>query len=62
MKILDKKYFPSKGTSCILPPGIYEIIINNKTLNFSRPDFVKVSITIDDIRLRSISNTNQSWY
>ena len=32
MDVLDMKDFPSKRTGYTLPPGIYEISDNNKTL------------------------------
>ena len=60
MEVLDIKYFPSKGTGYTLPPGIYEICDINKTLKCSLPDIVKVSTTIDNIRLKSILNINQT--
>ena len=51
--VIDMKYFPSEKIGYTLPPGIYEISDINKTLNFLLPDFVKVSITNDDIELKS---------
>ena len=53
MDILDIKYPPSKRTGYILPAGLYEKRDINKTLEFSIPDDVKVTITIDDIRTKS---------
>ena len=50
---LDIKYFASKTTSYTLPPGLYEIGNINKTLQLLLPDIVEVSITIDDIRIKS---------
>ena len=54
MDVLDIKCFPSERTSYGLRPGIYEVSDINKTLNFLLPTFVKVSITIDDIRIKTI--------
>ena len=54
LNILNIKNFSSERTGYSLPTGIYEIININKTLEFLLPDIVKVSITIDDIRLGSI--------
>ena len=60
MDLLDKKYFPSERTGCTLLPGLYELTDINKTLAYLLPYFVKLSITIDDIRLRSNLNINQT--
>ena len=60
MYILDIKFFPSKRTSYTLPPRIFEKSDINKTLEFLLPDIVGVSITIDDIRLRSNLNIVQT--
>ena len=57
---LDKNYFPSKSASYTLPPGKYEIGDINKTLTYSLPDIMKVSITIEDIRIRCILSKNQT--
>ena len=58
--ILDIKYFPEETAGYTLPPGIYEITDNNKTLGNLLRDIVKVCIAIDDIRLRSNSNIKQT--
>ena len=58
--ILDLKYILTKRTGYTLEPGIYEIIDLNKTLKYILPDNVKVSITIDDVRLKSNSKINQT--
>ena len=58
--ILDLKYIPSKRTGYSLPPGIYEVVDLNNTLKYVLPDNVKVSITIDDIRLKSNLKNNQT--
>ena len=51
--ILDLKYIPTKRTGYSLNPGIYEVSDLNNTLKYILPGNVKVSVTIDDIRLKS---------
>ena len=58
--ILDLNYIPTKGTRYSLNPGIYEVVDLNNTLKHILPDNVKVNITIDDIKLKSNLNTNQT--
>ena len=58
--ILDFKYIPTKRTGYSLNPGIYEVIDLNNTINYILPDNAKVSITIDDIRLKSNLKINQT--
>ena len=60
MYILDLKYIPTKRTGYSLYPGIYEVIDLNNTLKHILPDNVKLSVTIDDVRLKSILKTNQT--
>ena len=60
MDILDLKYIPTKRTGYSLSPGIYEIIDLNNTLNHILPNNVNVNITIDDIRLKSNLEINQT--
>ena len=60
MDILDLKYIPTKRTGYSLYRGIYEVIDSNNTLKHILPNNVKVNITIDDIRLKSNSKTNQT--
>ena len=60
MNILDLKYIPTKKTGYSLDPGIYEVIDLNNTLKHILPDNVKISITIDDIRLKSNLKINQT--
>ena len=60
MNILDLKYIPTKKTGYSLNPGIYEVVDLNNTLKHILPDNVKISITIDDIRLKSNLKINQS--
>ena len=58
--ILDLKYIPTKRTGFSLDPGIYEVIDLNKTLENILPDNVKITVTIDDVRLKSNLKTNQT--
>ena len=58
--ILDLKYIPTKRTGYSLNPGIYEIVDLNNTLKYILTDNVKVSVTIDDIRLKSNLKINQT--
>ena len=60
MNILDLKYIPTKRTGYSLDPGIYEVDDLNNTLKYISPDNVKISVTIDDIRLKSNLKTNQT--
>ena len=58
--ILDLKYISTKRTGYSLNPGIYEIVDLNNLLKYILPDNVKVSVSIDDIRLKSNLKTNQT--
>ena len=58
--VLDIKYYPTKRTGYSLNPGIYEVIDLNNTLKYILPDNVKVTITIDDTRLKSNLKINQA--
>ena len=60
MDILDLKYIPTKRTGYSLNPGIYEIVDLNNTLKYILTDNAKVSVTIDNIRLKSNLKTNQT--
>ena len=60
MNNLDLKYIPTKRTGYSLNPGIYEVVDLNNTLKHILPDNVKVTITIDDNRLKSNLKTNQT--
>ena len=60
MDTLDLKYIPTKRTGYSLNPGIYEVVDLNNTLKHILPDNVKVSITIDDIKLKSNLKINQT--
>ena len=60
LDILDLKYIPTKRTGYSLNPGIYEVVDLNTTLKYILPDNVKVSVTIDDIRLKSNLKTSQT--
>ena len=58
--VLDLKYIPTKRTGYSLNRGIYEVVDLNNTLKHMLPDNVKVSATIDDIRLKSNLEFNQT--
>ena len=58
--VLDLKYIPAKRSGYTLNPGIYEVIDLNNTLNYILSANVKVTITIDDIRLKSNLKINQT--
>ena len=58
--ILDLKNISTKKTGYSLNPGIYEVDDLNNTLKYILPDNVKVSVTIDDIRLKSNLKTSQT--
>ena len=60
MDILDLNYIPTKRTGYSLNPGIYEVVDLNNTFKYILPDNVKVTITIDDIRLKSNIKINQT--
>ena len=58
--ILDLNYIPTKRMGCSLSLGIYEVVDLNSTLKNNLPDNVKVSVTIDDVRLKSNLKINQT--
>ena len=58
--IFDLKYMPSEDIGYSLNPGIYELTDINKTLEYLSPNNMKVSITIEDIRLKSSLKLNQT--
>ena len=60
MVILELKYITTKRTGYASIPGIYEIVDLNNALKYILPDNVKLSITIDDIRLKSNLKINQT--
>ena len=60
LDVVDVNFFPTERAGYTLPPGIYEIFDIDRTLECLLSDFVKVSITLDDIRLRSNLNINQT--
>ena len=51
--ILDLNYIPTKSTGYSLNPGIYEVVDLNNSLKYLLPGNVKVSNTVDDVRLKS---------
>ena len=58
--VLDIKYISTKRMGYSLNPGIYEVDDLNNTLKHILPYDMKVTITIDDIRLKSNLKTNQT--
>ena len=63
MKIIDilhLKYNPTKRTEYSLNPGIYQVVDKNNSLKYILPDNKKVSVTIDDVRLKSNLKNNQT--
>ena len=58
--IIDLKYIPTKRTGYSLNPGIYEVVDSNNTLMYILPDNVVVSVTIDDVRLKSNLKSKQT--
>ena len=60
LDILDSKYISTKRIGFSLNPGIFEIVDLNNTLKYILPDNVKVSVTIDDVRLKSNLKINQT--
>ena len=53
LDILDLNYIPTKGTSYSLNLGNYEVIDLNNTWKNILPDNVQVSVTINDVRIKS---------
>ena len=58
--IIDLKYIPTKRIGYSLPPGIYEVIELNHTLIYILHYNVKVSVTVDDIGLKTNFKFNQT--
>ena len=58
--ILDLKYIPTKRTGYSLNSSIYEVVDLNNTIKYILPDNVKLIVTIDDVRLKSNLETNQT--
>ena len=60
LSTLELKYIKTSITRYTLPPGVYEISNKNLMLKSLLLDEGKVSITIDDIRLRSNLGRNET--
>ena len=58
--VFDLKHIPTKRKGYSLNPGIYEVVDLNNTFKYILPDNVKMSITIDDVRLKSNLKINQT--
>ena len=54
------EHIPTKRTRISLNPGIYGVVDLNNTLKLILPNNVKITITIDDIRLKSNLKINQT--
>ena len=57
---LDLKNFSTKRPGYALNPSIYEVVDLNNTLNYILHDNVKVTVTIDDVRLKAFLKTSQT--
>ena len=62
INIIDLKYIPTKRTIYSLNPGIYEVVDLNNTLKYILPVNVILSVTIDDVRLKSNLKNNQTLF
>ena len=60
MDILDLKNIPTERTGYSPNPGIYKVFDLNNTLKIILPDNVEVTVTIDDVRLKSNLGINQT--
>ena len=60
INLLDLQYISTKRIGYSLNPGIYEVIDFNNTLKHILPDNVKVSVTIDGVRLKPNLKINQT--
>ena len=60
LEILDLKNIPSQRLDYSSKPGVCEVSNICKTLEHNLPDNAEVSITIDDIRLKSNSSNTQT--
>ena len=58
--VLDLIYISTKRIGYSLNTSIYEIVDLNNTLKYILPDNVKLSVAIDDIRLKSNLKINQT--
>ena len=58
--ILDLEYVPTNRVGYSIKSSIYEVDGLNNTLKYILPDIVKVSVTIDDNRLKSNIKINQT--
>ena len=60
MDMLDLKYIPTKRLGFSLNPGIFEVVDLNNSSKQILPQNVKVSVTKDDVRLKSNLKINQT--
>ena len=61
INVLDLKYISTKRIGYSLEPGIYEVVDLNNILKHILPNNVKITVTIDDIRLKSNLKINQTF-
>ena len=58
--ILDLKYIPTKRTGFSLNPNVYNVVDINNTLKNILPDKVKISVTIDEKKYKTVLKINQT--
>ena len=58
--ILDLRYIPTKRVGYSLSPGTYEVFDLNNISEYILPDNMEVTVTIDDVRLKSNLKINQT--
>ena len=58
---IDVKYIPSRRLAIVLTPGLYEFSANHLVLKTSLRRGVKIGVTIEYIKLRSILSNNQTY-
>ena len=58
--VLDLTYISTKRSGYSMNPGIYEVVDLNNSLKYILSDNVKVSVTNDDVRLKSNLKTIQT--
>ena len=56
--ILDIKYIPTKRMGYSIEPNIYNVVDLNNTLKNILPDYVKLSVTIDEKKYKTNLQTN----
>ena len=59
---MNLNFIPTKRTGFSLNPDIYEVSDKNRTLEHLLPVNVKISGTVDDIRIKSNFKINQALF